>query len=460
MIFRKKNKPVEAETTSIDTPARKITFTVKREVKVLIEAGRAHLDDERFAEARDEFRKAVDEDPGCSLCHFNLGYALHELGEHEQARESYYKAIELEPTCSLFLEHLARLQYQTMEYPEALRHFQRASRVGPIQSVSLGLWGQTLLKQGLYEQAVETFENLLEREDREDIRNGARYWLAVSHTRLGRLAAARRHAMAISKSESPEPRLLLELGETFIEARCLSLAYILFEKVLQSNEETLIARLRMEDIKKIENQIEDALPNLFEEDEERLLHSIHSLREFGNNRISKALLAILDSPSAPVREAVIRYQSSFGYDVAKKILPCLDDEVDYVREAAYEYFEKMDSPRYADRVAQGLDDPLPSIRRLSARLLGRFATAERLPKLQMVLDDPECEPIRDDLREAIAAIKRRLHQTQETLYRMRVVPQTRPDHFPSPREFRFWLFLFFHILFIGYFVYFLFFRLT
>ena len=81
--------------------------------------------------------------------------------------------------------------------------------------------------------------------------------------------------------------------------------------------------MRLEDIHSIEKQIDEMLPRLFDGDEERLLHQIHALKEFGNDRISKALLSFIDAPSAPVRESVIRYQTAFGYYVSEQIKPYL-----------------------------------------------------------------------------------------------------------------------------------------
>lgn len=444
---------VEAEST------RKVTFMVRREVKRRLEEGRAFMDVGKVDDALECYRAALGEDPSCALSHFNMGYALHEKGLYDAARDAYRKAVELEPTCSLFLENLARLQFDMLDYQEAARHYYRAALVGPIQSISLGLWGRALFEQGLYEQAVETFESLLERQQPPDIVVGARYWLAVAHAKLGRLAAARRMAEAILAEPNIDPKILSELGEHFVEARCLSLAHALFERLTQQKEEMLSARLRLEDIRNIEHQIDEALPRLFDGDEERLLHQIHSMREFGCDRVSKALLSLIDSPSAPVRESIVRYQTAFGYDVSEKVLPLLKDEVPYVREAAYDYFEKLDRGDYIKQIALGLRDHSPEIRARAARLLGRFSAIELLPELEMMIGDPLSRSCKKEFREAIASIKRRYQKKQDTLYQMKAYTvKTTNDGFPSPRDFRFWILVSVQMAFVAYFIYYLFFR--
>lgn len=460
MFFSRKPPEESVDSAELESGPKKITFMVKREVKQHLEAGRACLNAGKVDEALQCYQLAVDKDPSCALSYFNLGYALHESKQYDSAQEAYRRAIELEPTCSLFLENLGRLQFEMLDFAEAARHFQRAAMVGSIQNVSLGLWGRALLEQGLYQQAVEAFENLLEREQPEEIIIGAKYWLAVAHIKLGRMAAARRKAQQILAYASVDAKILSELAEQFVEVRCLSLAREILERIEQDENAGPFSELRLEDILKIENQIDESLPRLFDGDEERLLHQIHSLREFGNHRISKALLSLIDSPSAPVREAIIRYQTAFGYDVSNHVLPYLSDEVSYVRDAAYTYFEKLDRGDYIQEISKGLQDPSPEIRKRAAGLLGRFGTVDMLPILEMWVGDPGSKACQSEMRQAIASIKRRFQKKQDTLYKMKVVGSDEEEKSNNHmQDVRFWLLLFLQICFVVYFIYFLFTRL-
>lgn len=437
----------------------KMTFMVKREVKQYLDDGRKSLDEGQIDKALQHYQKAVEIDPSCALCHFNLGYALHEGGHLEKARESYQKAIELEPTCSLFLEHLARLYFENTDYREAIRVFRRASLVGQIQPISIGLWGRALFEQGLYEQSIETFEHLLEKEKNPAIQNGANYWLAIANLKLHRIAAARRITEQLLKEKETDNKLLHELGENFIEAKCLSLAKRIFKRLSHGKEDALLVRLRLEDIFSIEKQIDEMLPRLFDGDEERLLHQIHSLKEFGNDRISKALLSFLDSPSAPVRESVIRYQTAFGYDVSEQILPYLEDPIGYVREAAFDYFEKMDDQEFLEFMAQGLNDPLQIIRTRAVKFIGRFGSIEKLPALEMAYTDPKNKDCREEIRKAITSIKRRYQKKHDSLSQMGFAEKIDGSDQNTRYDWKFWLLLTFHIAAIAYFIYFVLIRL-
>ena len=389
----------------------------------------------------------------CAICHFNLGYVYHEDGQYESAQICYEKAIELDPTCSLYLENCARLHFEMLDYKETTRLYYRASLVGKIQAVSLGLWGRALFEQGLYEQSIETFERLMEHEQPQLIQDGAKYWLALARVKLGHIASARRITKELLSSKAIEPKILFELAENFVEARCLSLAKEIFEKIAGDKDDILIAKLRIDDIQSIEKQIDEMLPRIFEGDEERTLHQIHALGEFGNDKISRALLSLLSSHSAPLREAIIRYQTKYGYEIPDFIRPLLKDPVPFVREAAFDYFENLFLNVYLDDILFGLKDPYFEIRRRAARILGRYGTFEHVPDLEIALDDPSSKDCSGEIRQAIGLIKFRYQRKIDEMYQ-----QKTPIYFPmQPRYrrsiWRVWFLILFQIFAVTYFIY-------
>jgi tetratricopeptide (TPR) repeat protein len=448
-LFSIQGHPQESK----EIPSDKLTFMVKKEVKSLLDSGRLFFEEKKFEEAIRVYTQAVEADPECGLCHFNLGYVHHENGQFAQAMQSYEKAIEIEPTCNLFLEHCARLHFEMLDYKEATRLFYRASLVGKIQPVSLGLWGRALFEQGLFEQSIETFERLLEQQQQPVIQNGAKYWLAIARIKLEHLAAARRIIFELLTVADLDHKVLFELGEHLIEAKCLSLARAVFAKVMAEQPDSLLSRLRTEDIESLEKQIDEMLPKIFEGDEERMLHQIHALSEFGNDKISRALLSLIHSPSAPLREVIIRYQAKFGYDVSEKILPFLRDPVPFVREAAFEYFEKLFQGIHLKELIRGLQDPNINVRRITARILGRFGSFEHLPELEIALSDPSCQPCHHEIRQAIGRIKHRYQRKIDQLYNEKT-----PLHFPvaaksRKKDWRFWFLIAFQIAAVAYFIY-------
>ncbi len=458
VIFKKQNQQNESANHILESDAGKVTFLVKKEVKQLLDAGRNHLDEGRVQEAIQKYKKALEADPSCALCYFNLAYASHEDGNKQLARNHYEKAVELEPTCCLFLEHLARLNFEEKDYREAIRLFQRASMVGNLQPLSIGLWGRALFELGMYNQSITTFENLLEVEKREEIQIGANFWLAIAFTKIGKMAASRTISEKILKYKNVDHKILYELGENFIECRCLTLARKIFERLIIEKEELLLARLRLEDIRSLESKINDIIPTLYNLEEERLLHQIHSLFEFGNDRISKALISFINYDSAPVRECVIRYQTTFGYHTSSKILPFLQDKINYVREAAYDYFEKLDDGSYLKVLLQGIEDPLISIRRRVTKFVGRFGTIEHLPKLEMVLEDPKNRECRAEIKQAISLVKQRYQKNLDALYKVSVPTEIIQKENSKHKGWKLWLFLFIQFALLSYFLYVLFTR--
>ncbi|HOE10454.1 MAG TPA: tetratricopeptide repeat protein [bacterium] len=413
------------------SPHERLYFMVKKDVKQLLETGRKYFNEGDIEQAIKQYRKALDVDAGCALTHFNLGYAYHEEGRYEHARESYLKAIELEPTCSLFLEHLARLNFETLDYQEAIKLFNRASLVGPIQPLSLGLWGRALYESGLYEEAIAAFENLLSREQHPAIQVGGLFWLVVANLKLDRIAQARVLAEELLKAPEIEQKILLDLGEHFLRVRCLELGRAIFERLAVEHEELVIARMRLEDIRSLEQKIYETLPNLFEGDEERVLHNCSTLRNFGSDKISRAMISLLDSSSPLIREAVLDYHTAYGFDIVEQAAPFLHDPVDFVRLKAAEYLDKLDSPKHTPLFLPLLEDEKSAIRKMAAGFLARHGTMEHLPRLEMLYPGDEDGNVRIAMREAIFKIKRRHQERVDAMANMTVV--TEPEEVESPQ---------------------------
>lgn len=452
--FLRRILPVKKKDLTLSaTPDEKITFLVKRTVKQHLETGRALLEKGRLEEAIEEYNAAVELDPKCGISQFNLGFAYHEDGQYEMAREHYQKAIEIDPSCPYFLEHLARLNFEVLDFSEAARLFQRASTIGNIQSISIGLWGRALFEQAMYEESIDTFQQLLERDQPPTILVGARYWQTMANIKLGRIAAARKLIESLLLQKRADYKVLYDLGENFIEARCLDLARKIFEKISIEREEFILSRLRLEDIRHLEKEIDEMLPGIFEGDEEKLLYQIHALMEIGDERVSRAMLSLLDHPSALVRESITRYQTKYGFHIENELSSLLEDPVDFVRDAAYEYFEKLDNPKYLINMVRGLEDKHVGIRKKSVRFIGRFSSIEMLPRLEMILTCQDNREIIQDIRQAIVSIKKRYQENLDTLFKSSATDFKKTDKKSFLPHWRFWLAILIQGTLIAYFIY-------
>ena len=408
-----------------------------------------------FNDAIEEYHAAVQLDPKCGISQFNLAYAYHEDGQYEMAREHYQRAIDIEPSCPYFLEHLARLNFEILDYSEAARLFHRASMIGPIQPLSIGLWGRALFEQSLYEESIVAFQQLLERDRQPSIQVGAKYWQTIANIKLGKMASARKIVESLLLQKRADYKVLYDLGENFIEARCLDLARKIFEKISMEREEFILSRLRLEDIRNLEKEIDEMLPGIFEGDEEKLLYQIHALSEIGDERVSKAMLSLIDHSSPLVRENIIQYQIKYGFDVTERLLPLLNDSTDFVRDTAYDYLEKLDDPRYSKQISPGIYDKVITIRRKTIRFLGKFSTIEILPILEMMLTDSDNREIFRDIRSSISSIKRRYQENIDSLCLKSANPNQKQNNSIIYFPWRFWLAILLQGAFILYFIYFL-----
>ncbi|MGC9328527.1 MAG: hypothetical protein ACP5I1_12900, partial [Candidatus Hinthialibacter sp.] len=320
------------------------------------------------------------------------------------------------------------------------------------------LWGRALFEQELYEEAIEAFQQLLQREKQEIIQIGALYWQIISNIKLKRMPAARKLSNELLSKKKIDYKVLYDLGEHFIEVKCLDLAKTIFEKISIEKEEFLLSRLRLEDIRNLEKEINDMLPGLFEGDEEQLLYHIHSLHAVGNHRVSKAIISLLDNSSPLVRESIIKYHTKYGYDVSENLLPLLKDETPFVRDAAYDYFVKLDNPIFLNTLAEGMEDPLIDVRKKAFLFAGRYASIEMAPALETAADHYANREIADVIRRSISSIKKRYQENIDYLFK------TSPSYKPLEEKYRkkfywkFWLVIAFQCALVLYFLYVLFTR--
>lgn len=115
--------------------------------------GRAALDARRFADAADEFRKAVAAEPGSVPAHFNLGAALSQLGDPGGAVEQFEKTLQLDPAHANAHYNLGLLLARQNQHERAVRHLREAVKASPADTGARLLLAQSLVKLGHTEEA-------------------------------------------------------------------------------------------------------------------------------------------------------------------------------------------------------------------------------------------------------------------------------------------------------------------
>jgi tetratricopeptide (TPR) repeat protein len=153
--------------------------------------GRLALEAKRYAEAADEFRKAVAARPESVTGRVNLGAVLNLLGDQRGALEQFQAALRLAPENANAHYNLAVLLGGQNRHQEAITHLQSVLKSNPRDSGAQFLLAQAYLRSEQYKQALDSLEKshamfpektgititlakLLATSPSSDLRNGAR----------------------------------------------------------------------------------------------------------------------------------------------------------------------------------------------------------------------------------------------------------------------------------------------
>jgi tetratricopeptide (TPR) repeat protein len=86
----------------------------------------------RFAEAREEFKKAIEVNPNGDWGYLYLGGIFMEADrDYPKAIENFKKAIQLGPLNETARDYLGVAMLNQKNYPEAIRYFEEALKINP-----------------------------------------------------------------------------------------------------------------------------------------------------------------------------------------------------------------------------------------------------------------------------------------------------------------------------------------
>lgn len=89
------------------------------------------FENDDFARAAAEFRKAVETEPGIAKYRLNLAVALGELGKDEGARAEYEKVLDLDPTDTTALMQLGYILSSREKFDEARESWEKILELAP-----------------------------------------------------------------------------------------------------------------------------------------------------------------------------------------------------------------------------------------------------------------------------------------------------------------------------------------
>jgi TolB-like protein/DNA-binding winged helix-turn-helix (wHTH) protein/Tfp pilus assembly protein PilF len=112
--------------------------------------------------AEQEFRRAIELDPGSLIAHISYGHLLMHLGRHNEAINEGRIALQLDPLSSATQGSLGRFLYRAQKYEEALLHLMRAVELEPRSVGANFRLGDVYAQLGRYDEAIAAFERIRE----------------------------------------------------------------------------------------------------------------------------------------------------------------------------------------------------------------------------------------------------------------------------------------------------------
>ncbi|MCK9686221.1 sulfotransferase [Comamonadaceae bacterium BS-T2-15] len=117
---------------------------------------------QRFTEAEQSYRAALDASPGLAEAHANLGNCLRRLGRIFEAEAHLVRAIELKPEFAVAHFNLGVLLQDREEHDRAIAEYRQALAYRPDYVEALNNLGSSLRLQGFVDEARAAFERILE----------------------------------------------------------------------------------------------------------------------------------------------------------------------------------------------------------------------------------------------------------------------------------------------------------
>jgi tetratricopeptide (TPR) repeat protein len=215
-------------------------------VRLHLIRGRTALEARRFAEAADEFRKAIIEQPDSIPAHFNLGAALTQTGDLRGAIEQFKETLRLDPNHANAHYNLGLLFTQANEHEQAIKHLRSAVTASPNDNSARFLLAQELVKTRRHEEAEVELSKVVQADPgNEDALLGLVKILLKKQYRQALSALEKGHAQFPQKGLTTvtlayllaaSPQLDLRDGQ-----RALALAQSVYEATASVNHGALVA---------------------------------------------------------------------------------------------------------------------------------------------------------------------------------------------------------------------------
>jgi len=124
-IYSNLNEPAKAEA------CYRLAVALKPDSSLYDNLGNALRAQNKFKEARDSYRRALELNPGYASAHRNMGDLLHIQGKYVDAITSYRQAIALQPDLAQAVANLGTTLQTQGKFAEAIDYFRKALAIEP-----------------------------------------------------------------------------------------------------------------------------------------------------------------------------------------------------------------------------------------------------------------------------------------------------------------------------------------
>jgi tetratricopeptide (TPR) repeat protein len=179
-------RPTGAESTSNSPEQRRSSH----EALSLLGQGLKHLEQARYEQAIEAFRKALDLDPGLVTAHYDLGVAYFSLNQFDEARQAFEEVWSRSPGHRFAAYFLARLDLVRGDLDGAIRGFRALLREKPVAD-ELYYLGSAYFRKGEMQQAIQILQRA------SDMHSGdyrIPFLLALAYRKTGQARLAERQA--------------------------------------------------------------------------------------------------------------------------------------------------------------------------------------------------------------------------------------------------------------------------
>jgi tetratricopeptide (TPR) repeat protein len=130
--------------------------------RVYLSRGKIAFEAQRYAEAANEFRKAVAIKPDSVIARVNLGAALSQIGDLKHAAEQFEEVLRLEPGKAIAHYNLGIIRAVENKPEQAIAHLRSALSIEPNDTTARFLLAQQLNKSGNAEEALSEYARVVQ----------------------------------------------------------------------------------------------------------------------------------------------------------------------------------------------------------------------------------------------------------------------------------------------------------